>query len=139
MKQTKGDKVFVDTNVMVYSYSCTEEHKRKVSRQIISNNHCVISTQVIQEFANVLVKKFNMGYEDVANSLRESIQNNELYTNTIMTVLKACEIGLRYKYSFYDSLIIAAAMESDCRILYSEDMQHKQQIDHKLTIINPYI
>jgi predicted nucleic acid-binding protein len=141
MKQMSGDKVFVDTNVVVYSYSHVEEHRRKqeISRRIMSDNHSVISTQVVQEFANVLVKKFCMEYEDITHSLRECIRNNELYDNTITTVFKACKIGVRYKYAFYDSLIIAAAIESGCQILYSEDMQHKQQIDHKLTIINPYL
>jgi predicted nucleic acid-binding protein len=53
--------------------------------------------------------------------------------------LQACNIAEGYGYSFYDSLIIAAALECDCTILYSEDMANKQTIHGKLTIIDPFI
>ena len=49
------------------------------------------------------------------------------------------EIHTRYKYSYYDSLIIASALENDCAILYTEDLHHSQVIDEKLAIINPFI
>ena len=51
--------------------------------------------------------------------------------------IQALEIKNRWKFSFYDSLIISAALEVDCKVLYSEDLQHNQQI-RDLTIINPY-
>jgi predicted nucleic acid-binding protein len=44
----------------------------------------------------------------------------------------------RYRFSFYDSLIIATALEASCTTLYSEDMQHGQLIENKLLIINPF-
>jgi len=43
-----------------------------------------------------------------------------------------------YKFQFYDCLIIATALENNCTILYSEDMQHNQLIEDKLTILNPF-
>ena len=49
------------------------------------------------------------------------------------------EAARKYNYSFYDSLIIAAAIESGCSILYSEDMQHNQLIEEKLKIVNPFL
>ena len=51
--------------------------------------------------------------------------------------LKAIEIQERYQYSFYDSMIIAAALEGNCKTLYSEDLQHDQKIE-SLTIIDPF-
>ena len=48
-------------------------------------------------------------------------------------------IFIRYKFSFYDSIIIAAALDAKCSILYTEDLQHKQIIEKTLTIINPFI
>ena len=65
-------------------------------------------------------------------------QNNELYTNTANTIHLACQIAQRYHFSFYDSLIIAAALEANCSILYSEDMHHEQVIEKRLTIRNPF-
>ena len=66
-------------------------------------------------------------------------KNNNLHTNTQITIIKACEIAERYRFSFYDSMIITAALESNCEILYSEDMQHNQTIDDTLKIINPFL
>ena len=57
--------------------------------------------------------------------------------DTIETSKKAIEIKHRYQYSYWDSLIIASALESNCSILYSEDMHHGQVIEGRLTIQNP--
>ena len=65
--------------------------------------------------------------------------NTLLHKNDLTTVLKATDIAERYRYSFYDSQIIAAAMESDCTILYSEDMQNGHLIDGKIRIVNPFV
>jgi predicted nucleic acid-binding protein len=55
------------------------------------------------------------------------------------TIKLSFEIHRRYKFSSWDSLIIASALENDCKILYSEDMQHNQLIDRKLRIVNPFV
>jgi len=54
-------------------------------------------------------------------------------------VLQAMEVNIRYGYSYWDSLIIATALQNNCGILYSEDMQHDQLIEDRLRIINPLI
>ena len=51
---------------------------------------------------------------------------------------KAAEIAERYRFSFYDSVVIASALQSNCKILYSEDPQHQQVIEKQLTVINPF-
>jgi predicted nucleic acid-binding protein len=81
-----------------------------------------------------------LDYSFIKKTLQECIySNNEVYVNQQQTIFKACNIAERYQYSFYDSLIISAALESNCDILYSEDLQHNQIIDGVLTIINPFI
>jgi predicted nucleic acid-binding protein len=55
------------------------------------------------------------------------------------TIRKSAEIAIRYRFSNWDSLIIAAALLANCDILYSEDMQHGQTIDGALTVVNPFI
>lgn len=134
------DKVFIDTNVMLYAYSDTEEHKRQVARELIVVNYTVVSTQVLQEFANILNRKFNIKYPIIRKAVEESIQNNNIvHTNKKSTIFKAFDIAARYGFSFYDSLIIASAIESNCSILFTEDLQHNQNIDNVLTIINPFL
>lgn len=54
-------------------------------------------------------------------------------------LLKAIDLHNRYKYSFWDSLILASALSSECEIVYSEDMQHDQLIEARLRIVNPFI
>ncbi|OJW81379.1 MAG: hypothetical protein BGO69_13865 [Bacteroidetes bacterium 46-16] len=133
-----SDSVFVDTNILVYSYSATEEAKRLVSRKIISNNITVVSTQVLQELSNVLHRKFGKSWQQIQLVLTEIGENNSVFTNNIATINRACKMAEAYGYSFYDSLIIAAAMESGCNILYSEDMQDGHIIEERLTITNPF-
>ena len=77
-------------------------------------------------------------YSIVRSILRECLKNCNLNTNTSGTVFSALDIAERYGFSFYDSLIVAAALESKCKILYSEDMRHNQQIEN-LTIKNPFV
>ena len=105
MRLIKDSKVFVDTNIIVYAHSVDEEHKRKISQQIIATNFTVISTQVLQEFANTLGRKFNLLDNIIKKALEECILNNDvLHVNNHNTVFKACDINSRYRYSFYDSL-----------------------------------
>ncbi len=54
-------------------------------------------------------------------------------------VKEAIALGERYQLSHWDSLIVAAALRANCDTLYSEDMQHGQLIDGRLTVINPFI
>jgi predicted nucleic acid-binding protein len=138
--QDNRNKVFIDSNIIIYGYSNSEEEKRQIARKMIENNHTVISTQVLQEVSNTLTRKYKLDYSSVKETLRECIHaNNEVHTNRPQTVFKACDIAKQYQFSFYDSLIIAAALESDCEILYSEDLQNNQIIDGVLTIIDPFI
>ena len=136
------DKFFIDTNIFVYAFSL-EAEKKKIAKQVIKDAHkkggC-LSFQVIQEFLNTVTRKFviPLNKEDTKKYLSEILfpicdvfPSEDLYK-------RALDIREKFKYSFYDSLIIAAALESNCKILYSEDLQHNQKI-YNLTIINPFI
>ena len=138
--QGNRNKVFIDSNVVIYVYSSSEKSKQQVARKIVKENYTVISTQVLQEMSNTLGRKYKLDYSSIKETLQECIySNNEVYTNQQQTILKACDVAERYQFSFYDSLIISAALDSNCNILYSEDLQHNQIIDGVLTIINPFI
>ena len=131
--------VFLDTNVLVYSYSVNELEKRNIARNLILDNFSFISTQVLQELSNTITRKLGFSFDDAIKVVEEMSKNNNLHTNTKITILKACEIAARYQLSFYDSMIVAAALESNCEILYTEDMQHNQIINNPLTITNPFL
>jgi len=93
----------------------------------------------LQELSNTITRKLGFSFDDAIKVVEEMSKNNNLHTNTKITILKACEIAARYQLSFYDSMIVAAALESNCEILYTEDMQHNQIINNTLTIINPFL
>lgn len=137
MKLTK-DKVFLDTNVLVYSYSYSEKDKQIIAQSLIANNHSFISTQVLQELCNIVTRKFKFSFKHAALAIEESCNNNNVHQNTESTIKDACSIAERYNFSFYDSVIIAAAIECGCTILYSEDLNDGQIIEDKVTIRNPF-
>jgi predicted nucleic acid-binding protein len=134
-----NDNVFLDSNILVYSYSNSEIQKQEIARRLIADSNSLISTQVLQELCNIVTRKFKFSYEQAATAIKESCQNNSLHINTGDTILQACQIAGRYAFSFFDSLIVAAALEGGCTVLYSEDMQDGQIIEGKLTIKNPFV
>jgi len=133
-----NDRIFLDSNILVYTYSSTETEKQAIARQLIIENNTFISTQVLQELCNIVTRKFKFSYAVAIRAIEECSLNNEVHVNTGITVVQACRIADRYGFSFYDSLIVASAIESNCSILYSEDMHDGQIIEESLTIINPF-
>jgi len=134
-----NDKVFWDTNVLVYC-SDKNQSERKIKAQTLSSElpDIIISTQVMNELAFVLSKKQGLDWDTLTSVLQEVSQNFTIYTNTAETIVKATNIAKKYHFSFYDSLIIASALECGCKILYSEDMHHTQLIENRLKILNPF-
>lgn len=130
----------MDTNVLIYAYS-EEEIKREQALRIIQqfrNKDYVLSIQVINEFVNTLKKKFRKDHEEIGNALDEIESFFIIWDLSLNLIRDAVRLNERYKYSYYDSLIISAALDSGCTTLYSEDMQHNQEIDGRLIIVNPF-
>ena len=133
-----NDKYFVDTNVLIYCYTVTEIDKKVKAQQAVTPIGRTISTQVLQEVANTRRRKFQKEWSEINAVLDEIIGQFVVHQNSKTTISEAVKIASRYGYSFYDSLIIAAAIESGCSILYSEDMQTNQVIAESLTIRSPF-
>jgi len=133
------DKVFLDTNIFVYLYSEDEPQKQSVALKTIDKNHCVTSTQVLNEFCSVCLRKLGMHSNEVLPSINEIIENCELCDINIDTIQSALLLHNKYGYTYYDCLVLASAISNECKYLYSEDMQHNQVIEGKLKIINPFL
>ncbi len=129
---------FIDTNVLIYCYTSSEPDKQRVARWVVSEKGRYVSTQVLQELANTLRRKFKKDWLEIDATLQEITSQFTVHQNTAATISDAVRLADRYGYSFYDSLIVAAALESGCSILYSEDMQSGQFIDSTLTIRSPF-
>ena len=131
----KDEKVFIDTNLIVYLYSKNEAEKQEQVLDTLSNYDCFVSTQVLNEFCNVAIKKQKMKISEICKNIDEVLDTCNLVAVRQNTIKKALALNERYGYSYYDCLIIASALEADCKYLFSEDMQNEQVIE-TLTIRN---
>lgn len=133
------DKLFLDSNILVYCYSTSDMHKRGIARALASMDNVHISTQVLNETTNVLAKKYSISWGDLAKLIDDFENNFTVRLVSISEIRKSCGIAERYGFSFFDSLMIASALECNCDILYSEDMQNGQIIEDNLKIVNPFL
>ncbi len=130
-------KKFFDTNVVLYA--ATDNDARTTLAQAYLAEGGTISEQVLNEFANMARRKLERSWPQVTDALRIlRALCTECLPITERTHDAATRIAQRLGYSFYDSLIIASALEAKCTMLLTEDMQHGQIIDGRLTIVNPF-
>ncbi len=135
-----NDRVFVDTNIWVYAkINGKDDIKRKMAIDFLSKLkvQVYISTQIINEFFNVLAKN-KIDNDKIIESIYQILNNVILSEVTFSIIERSWKLREKYHYSVYDSLILASAIESDCTILYSEDLHHNQLVENKLRIINPF-
>ncbi len=133
------DKVFLDSNILIYCYSNSELEKQKVARNIFERyDNPNISKQVINEVSNIFFKKFKLDPNSVENAVLQISDLVTIFDFSLITQIKAIRLKKDYNLQFYDALIIATALENNCTILYSEDMQDGLVVENKLTIINPF-
>jgi predicted nucleic acid-binding protein len=130
-------KAFIDSNVFLYLHSKTEENKRRRAFDVINRFHRIISTQVLNEFCNVSLKKMGRPFDEVKISVNSIITICDVLYIDEKTILSALDLHGRYGYSY--CLMIAAALLSGCTYLFSEDMSDGQIIDGKVTIINIFV
>jgi predicted nucleic acid-binding protein len=123
-----GSRIFLDTNVLVYIYSNDEARKQSIAKAALANNQCVISTQVLTEFGNVAFKKLHLSAEEIIRTTDKLSRICSVSVVEIPTIQSAATIKEKSRYSFYDSLMIASALECQCDYLYSEDMSDGQKI-----------
>ncbi|MCI4406824.1 MAG: PIN domain-containing protein [Sulfuricurvum sp.] len=130
----------MDTNILIYAYSEDEPKKQSVALQLLDSfeNNVIISKQVINELSNILLKKFKLDSDQVENVLLEIDNVLPIVDFDLTTQIKALKLKDRYQFQYYDALIVATALENNCTVVYSEDMQHEMLIDGSLNIINPF-
>lgn len=134
---------FLDTNVLVYSVDAADPEKRKVAKAIIdgalTKRSAVVSFQVVQETLQIVTRKFRVVLKDadVAALLAHVLVPLWTVQPSEPLYQKALAVGARHRFSFYDSLIVAAALTAGCKRLLSEDLQDGQRVEG-LRIENPF-
>jgi predicted nucleic acid-binding protein len=135
---------FIDSNIFVYLFDSTDRRRQRIAREVVEEHIAsgtgTISFQVVQEVLNVTTHKMERPltgtdaiafFDTILAPLWRVYPSAELYR-------RAIEVKVRYRFSFYDSLIIAAAQEGSCTRLLSEDLQNGQTIG-SLTVVNPFV
>jgi predicted nucleic acid-binding protein len=138
-----SDRFFLDTNIFVYSVEGARSAKRERATELIAaglrSGKGTISYQVIQEFFNVAFRRLNprMTFAEAEQQLAWTFSPMLTVHSSPLLFGEALVLSRRYSLSWYDSLIVAAAVESKCGILYSEDLQDGQSFGD-LKIVNPF-
>ena len=137
------DKVFLDTNIIIYAYDISAGEKYEKASNIVMNfwdsKLGVISTQVLQEFyVNVTQKISKPLSKKIAGEIVKDLLKWHVEVNDEETLLSAIELHVKYKYSFWDSLIIQAAKQANVSLLFTEDLSDGQTIEG-IKIKNPFV
>jgi predicted nucleic acid-binding protein len=109
-------------------------------RELASQKTIVVSIQVINEFHWNMLRKFKVDDVSVAEIVKVNIESIAVITEVGYSIYrKALDLRKKYSLSFWDSPIVASALEAECKMLYTEDLQHGQIIDGRLTVCNPFL
>ncbi|MGC9259445.1 MAG: PIN domain-containing protein [Phycisphaerae bacterium] len=130
-------KAFIDTNIVIYALG--PKSSKTTAASLLFVDVPVISTQVLSEAANTANRRFKMPLPDIRRliiTLAAICQVEIIFPATISAALDLVE---RYRFSWFDSLIIATALQAGCDTLYTEDLQHNQTINGQLKVINPLL
>ncbi|MCR4714059.1 MAG: PIN domain-containing protein [Treponemataceae bacterium] len=139
--QTEESKVFFDSNILVYSADERDLQKKEIASRLINeitaSGRGVVSTQCLQEFFNVAVKKLNLRKNEAKEYVEFFADIFSVVQVSVPLILNAVDISVKTQFSFWDSLVLSAANESNCIIVYSEDL-NDGQIVGGTKILNPF-
>ncbi len=131
---------FIDTNVWLYALIETREADRtRIAQEIVGKPDVVISVQVINELCVNLLRKARVPEDDIAGIIEDLYRTRHVVPTDMKILLSASTLRRQHGFSFWDSLIVAAALFSRAEILCSEDMQHGMVLDGRLRIVNPFL
>ena len=131
-------RAFLDTNVLIYAVSNEASKRERAETLLLDLEETVISTQVVGEFVSVCLKKHLLETDAVAEVISGFMESFDLVPVEATTLRDALGLHARYGYGWWDSLILASALEAGCDVLYTEDLQADQRIDDRLRITNPF-
>ena len=138
-----GERVTIDSNIWAYAFMEGDDRRSVVAKSLIesykrSRNKIIISTQIVNEVCNVMLKKGGVNSSDVNGYIDYFYTESSVVLIQENTMRLAVQLRFDQSLSFWDSLIVAIALENNCDTLYSEDMHHGLEIK-QLRIVNPFL
>ncbi|MEX1119299.1 MAG: PIN domain-containing protein [Terrimicrobiaceae bacterium] len=132
--------IFIDSNIVVYANDSRNSGKQQIALKIVSDalrsGTGVISTQVLQEYANVALGKLAQRQDVVLRQLA-ILERLVIVPQTPTLVRRAVELRTLYGISFWDASIVSAAESSECREIFSEDL-NAGQFYGRAVVVNPF-
>lgn len=125
------------TNVLIYLHDNSNQDKRTIAQNLLADNP-QISSQVVSEYLNTTRRLLNLSKEELLRQTSGLFSGCTIMPVLPQTLLFAANLVKKYQFQLFDAIIVAAAVEGNCNILYSEDMHHGLVVDKNLTIINPF-
>lgn len=139
MPETNLTRCFLDTNVWLYAFVATQDPtKSDIAKGIIERNEIIVSAQVINEVSIDLIKKAQFDELQIQRIITAFYVRQQVVESDKELLLTASDLRARYRFSFWDSLIIASALIGGSSIVYSEDMDDGLLVDNRLRIVNPF-
>lgn len=129
-------KAFIDSNVILYLLS--KDTKKADAAEAVLRAGGLISVQVLNEIANVALRKNGMSWAETNQFLALICSLCAVESLTVETHDRGRDVAGRYGLCVYDSMIVAAALLAGCTVLYSEDMQDGLVVDRQLRVANPF-
>jgi len=99
----------------------------------------IISTQVLSEYLNVVRRKLKLPKDEIMDICLQNIELCILQPVSLTTLKYARHLLDRYDFQLFDSIVVSAALEANCHILYSEDFQHGLVVENRMKIVNPFV
>ena len=138
MRQMIMNKIALDSNILIYNHSLTYENKMLIAINFFNENP-VVSSQVISEYLNVMRKKFKMEKNELMQLCSLWLEKCTIQPVVFSTIKLAHYLINKYDFQLFDGIVVAAALEADCDIIYSEDLHNGLIIENTLRIVNPFV
>ena len=137
-------KSFLDTNIIVYAFGQSFPEKAKIAQRLVTDGaadrQAIISYQVVQEFINVALRGFRLSVDrsDLESFVQTALFPMMAISSSPALVIEALRLHGGNQLSWYDSLIVSAALQGGCEVLYSEDLQHGRRFGD-MVVQNPFL
>lgn len=139
MTESYENAYFLDSNIWIYALAANQDvRKHDIACRLIDYTDVVVSTQVINEVCINLIKKSFLNEQQIQELIKSFSEGCRIISFNQEIFISASELRTRYSLSFWDSLIIASALEAGASTLYSEDMQDGLIVSKQIEIVNPF-
>lgn len=139
MSDVEHNLSFIDTNVWLYAFIQNQDQGKTVrAKEVIRHSAVIISSQVINEVCVNLIRKAHFDEAGIRNLIESFYNKYQVANVNHVTLIKASQMRERYRFSYWDSLIVSSALTEGATLIYSEDMQGGLKVENQLQIINPF-